>query len=139
MKDAFKVLDYVVICFLSCILLVILYNIMDIFLYNDVYQPISSYVKDTGIEGRFTFGSGVIKDKQLFVVYEKNLNGSLKLVEYDADDTDLFAILKKGEQPYAVYENHYLTSDKRNVKLFVPKDSVQKIYNGTLDSQNNSQ
>lgn len=86
-------------------------------------------------EGGFFLGCGSVSGEEYYVCYEVLDDGGLKLKKIAAKNTIIYQSLEADEQAYAE-----ITVDgwgvEKEIKLYVPKDTVQVEYDLSLTGQN---
>lgn len=98
--------------------------------------PIASVCYDEDIEGenfRFVLGKGSVSEKGYYVVYQILDDGGKKLLKLDVEKTIIYDILEVGDTPYVELGERDIYGDYLNIRLYVPKGTIQQEYDLSLE------
>lgn len=101
-----------------------------------VKYSISSTNYDEDIEGeslQFIIGKGSVSEKGYYVVYQILEDGGKKLLKLDAEKTIIYDNLEEGEMPYVELGKKNISGEYLQIKLYVPKGTIQEKYDLSLE------
>ena len=98
--------------------------------WETIQKPVYSFVIDTSSEVNFTWGNGNVEGTQVYLIYTKEQDGSLTMMQIDALGTRLILDEKYNSSPHVVFKHK--NGRIKDVVFYLPQNSVAKIIDGNL-------
>lgn len=100
---------------------------------NSTYN-LQSVVLDNNLEGTFILGTGMLNGESYYITYEIQSDGGKILRKYDSSSVIVYDTLEHGDTAYLNKSISGFLGTNIEVKLYVPKDTINKSLDINLSS-----